>query len=321
LKIAHWTYLNSSGLANVASSISAAENLLGLTSIIADTDNPETWKAAKDADVFVLHTCLPNSVSVKGKIQIGVLHGTPEHIFGGSVTEGKYRGYGAGDGLALTFEWLQRMDAIVTFWPRHAVIWQQLAGKHAKIFTLPMGLDKGFWSPQPSQGKFAGEPSLFTAENCHSFKWSLDLMVAWPIVCEKFPNAKLHVAYLPQDVHRWFFPFAMANGTAYNAYLSPLIFDPSTLRNAFCSVDYYCSPVRYGDFNRICLEAKACGCKVISYEGNPYADYWISEGSQLKIAEQLKRIFRGTIKARSKVDPVPIIDSTVEALRKIYESV
>jgi hypothetical protein len=133
------------------------------------------------------------------------------------------------------------------------------------------------------------------------------------------PEAKLHLLYLPMDQHRWWFPLMFNNGSAFRSYVGGT-YDHNSLRNIMCSVDYYIGLVRYGDFNRVSLEAKACGTKLISYWGNPYADYWIPEGDQRIIATKLTEILKGNAIPRG-TEEAPDIKETAEAMIKIYKEV
>ncbi len=83
-------------------------------------------------------------------------------------------------------------------------------------------------------------------------------------------------------------------------------------------MDYYIGLVRYGDFNRLCLEANACGARSISYRGNPYSDFWIAEGDQRVMADELVEILNGNVEPRKK-EVVPDISETALAMQKIYE--
>ena len=319
MKIAHWTFKNGSGLHKVALEISEAEFALGHEPVLINSLDPSEWGAAEGADIHCIHSHLPESVRKSVKKSVFFIHGTPEHIFQTSVEAGLTQ-YAASDSFMMAMEWIRCADAVVTFWPRHAAIWKQMSDKHTKIECLPMGINTGFWHPMPSQGKWAGSPSLFTAENCHYIKWPLDLLIAWPWVAREYPEATLHAHYLPRDQHRWFMPLVYRNGAAYRSFLSADIMAPEALRNAFCSVDYYVNLVRYGDFNRIGLEAAACGCKVISYEGNPYSHYWVTEGDQRVMAKQLKDILGGKVAPR-KPKPTQSIKWTAKSLEKLYASI
>lgn len=323
MKIAHWSIFNKSGMYRVAESLATRESQEGLTSILVNPQDSSTWGNAIDADIHVAHTHFPDTLRKKVSKPLKIvhpIHGTPEHIFQSAVEEGTNKGYGHGDGFMLVQNWLRTADAVVTFWPRHQAIWQSMCPKERKIHYVPMGVDKEFWKPVPSPGKYAGNPSVLTAENAHSIKWPLDLFMLWPWVYPEVDGAVLHSYYLPRDMHRWFFPLVNANGCSYGAHISPIALDPEGLRNTFSSVDFYIGLVRYGDFNRISLEANACGVKTISYAGNPYSDFWVNEGDQREIAKQLIAILKGQVEPRNK-EVVPDISETVKEMIKIYESV
>jgi hypothetical protein len=228
--------------------------------------------------------------------------------------------YGHGDAWMMAQFWLQHCDATVTFWPRHQKIWQSLSDRRTRVECVPCGIDTAFWVPQTSNGHYAGAPALLTAENCYEIKWPLDLFLAWPWVIEAgLYEARLHALYVPKDQHRWWFPLVNRNGASFHAYIGPHIFSETNLRNAFCSVDYYVGLVRYGDFNRISLEASATGAKLISYTGNPYADYWVPEGDQRTLAAAIVDILKGVTVSRQK-ETVPDISQTAAAMHALYES-
>ena len=181
-----------------------------------------------------------------------------------------------------------------------------------------MGVNLDFWKPVKSRGKYDGEPSVLTCENSNRIKWCYDIAIAWPEVANTMKHGRLHINYLPSNQQPAFYPLFYSNGLVYSSYVTSTKLGPEDLRNAFVSVDYYISPVMYGDFNAVCLEAKASGCKIISYVGNPYADYWLTSQDQRVIAADLIRIFK------SEVEPLnsqKVIDIKVtgEYMLKIYE--
>lgn len=316
---------NGSGMNRAATSIMQAERALGMDSHIA---NPfevkdDEWDKFLDADIHVDHTHVPDKFRrkiTKPYKTIYVAHGTPEHVFQTSVEAETVKPYGMSDSWMLMQWGLQHSDATVTFWPRHAEIYKSLSDKNTRIECLPLGVDKTYWKPVPSRGKFSGEPSLLTAENCHYIKWPLDLFLLWPFVYPKVKcNPSLHSIYLPTNMHRWFFPLVNRNGCSYGSHITALTFADDDLRNALNSVDFYIGLVIKGDHNRMCLEANACGAKTISYRGNPYSDYWLTEGSQLEIAKELIAILNGEVTPREK-SPVPDILDTAKGMKALYES-
>jgi hypothetical protein len=304
----------------VAESIALAEKGLGLDSQLVDCSvRSDEWENAVDADVFVVHTHLPNEVQKKSKAKVvWVAHGTPDHVFQSSVEYGSGSPYGHADPFMLMQHWLRNADARVTFWPRHQWYYQRLVDKGIKIHCVPLGVDKAFWAGGASRGKYEGTPSLFQAENPHYIKWPFDLLTIIPEVFEQLDGAKFHCVYLPRDMHRWFFPLVNGNGSAYWSHLSPITFPHEELRNVFKSVDFQIGLVRYGDFNQLSLQANAAGATTISYAGNDHSDYWMTEGDQRFMAKQLLSILDGSTSPRSKT-PVPDILETASAMKSLYE--
>lgn len=306
----------------VAESLAESERGLGLDSTCADPNISALWAENTVADIHVVHTHLPTEVRTKSKGRVvWVGHGTPDHVFQSACQEYEQAGYGHGDAIMLMQHWLKTADARVTFWDRHKWIYDQMLTKGARpTDRIPMGVDKAFWSAGATAGKFAGEPSVFSAENPHYIKWPYDLMTAWPTIVEDCADAKLHAVYLPRDMHRAFFPWFNAMGTGFSSYISPGVFDKSWLRNAFRSTDFTVGLVRYGDPNHLSMQANAAGAKTISYPGNVYADHWIQEGDQRGIARELVDIFKGDREARKK-ETVPDIRETALAMQAIYEDI
>lgn len=319
MRIAHWTEKIGSGMSRVAEEMAEIERILGLDSAV---HNPfqAVSDEARSADVHVIHQHLPDEFHGDKFRKVYVTHGTPEHVFQSSVEAGLNQGYGASDPFMIAQQWLRVSDAVVTFWPRIRAIWQDLCQKPKRVHLVPMGIDLDYWRQGQTRGKYAGVPSVFTAENCHYIKWPLDLIIMWPWVVDQVPGARLHLAYLPRDQHRWWFPWMHCNGSAFKSYISGQPLAWPDLRNAFQSTDYYLGLVRYGDYDRICLEARASGAKVISWAGNDYAHYWMHEGDQREQAKELISILRGEVKPRPVLD-VPDRKQMGEAMIAVYREV
>lgn len=327
-KVVHWTQYNGSGMNAVAVTMAEAERKLGLDSIVLNSFADKDWSETFDADVHVSHTWFPetyNGKSLRRQFSkpfklVWLGHGTPEHVFYETVIEAKYRGYGHGDPLMLYLYWLQHADARVTFWPRHKALLDTMVDKGTVVDCLPMGIDTAFWSGGKNLGREPGNPSVWSSENPHQIKWPLDLVLLWPLVYPHLDGAHLHLNYLVSDMHRQFAPLIARNGAGYGMRWSALTWKPDALRNILNGVDYFIGLVKYGDFNRLALEANCAGAKTISYRGNPYSDFWLPEGDQRDAAAELVRVLKGEVEPRKK-DPVPDASETARAMRAIYERI
>lgn len=304
---------------NVAKSCVEGEKKLGIDSQFC---NP-AWRLRDnwiyDADINVCHADLPEEVRRKGKPVVWVSHGTPEHVFQTAI-EQSHEGYGHQDSVMLVQHWMRLADAIVTFWPRHQWIWKSLCDKRTRVEVVPLGVDKAFWKKEESRGKFLGRPSIFSAENCHQIKWPLDLILLMPLIWDEILEVRLHLFYIPYDMHRYFFPLMNRNGSGYFSHVNGGAVSQEDLKNGFLSTDFYCGLVRYGDFNRVSLEANACGSKTISYAGNEYSDYWINEGDQRQMAKELLPILRGQVEPRKDKLQVPDSEETSKAMLEVYNT-
>lgn len=311
----------------VAESMVAAEKRLGIDSVLCNVFEETNWDHMLDCDVHVPHTWFPELYKGKSMRRqltkplkvVFVGHGTPEFIFESSVQEGKSHQHAVGDSIMLYMYWLQNADAIVTFWPRHKWIYDSMLDKGRTTDLVPLGVDREFWAGGVCHAKFGGSPSLLTSENPHFIKSPFDLITAWPYVYRELDGASLHALYLVTDLHRMFAPWMNRNGAAYGMHWSPQVWNHIGLRDVLKSVDYYIGLVRYGDFNRMSLEANAAGTKSISYRGNPYSDFWLPEGDQRDMAHALTAILKGDVAPRADKQPVPDFLDTAKAMQAIYE--
>lgn len=327
LRVCHWTMYNNSGMNNVALTMCAAERAIGLDSHIAnpfEASHDDLIAKFADFDIHVAHTYFPEwfkrALTKKDWKLVWLGHGTPEYIFHDSYYQDSNK-HGINDGMMLQQYYLAHSDAIVTHWTRHAAIYRTMVDRKTPVHVVPMGIDTNFWQRVPSLGKFAGEPSLLWAENTHIIKLPYDLLVAWPWVYPAVKgNALLHVTRLSLDLHRWIFPLVNRNGASYACHISTSMWDNIGLRNTFSSVDYQIGLVWKGDFNRTTLEAASCGALIISYAGNPYADFWLPEGDQRVIAERLVKILNKEIEPRKEKAPILDAKITADMMKKIYET-
>lgn len=325
MKVVHWSLGNGSGMANVAASCAESERRLGLDASVARCDVEDgAWEAALDADVHVSHTHVPDRIRrrfTKPLKLVAVFHGTPEHVYAGAVEAGEHGRYAPSNALMLMQHDLQCAHARVTFWERHAAIYRTMVDWGTTVHCVPMGVDRAFWAAGASRGKYAGTPSVWTGENQHAIKWVLDLALMWPWIAEAVEGVCLHACYNPFDQHRYLFPLVHRNQAYYTAHFGAWTYPHDELRNIWKSVDFFIGLVRYGDANRLCLEANAAGAPTISYRGNPYSSYWVPEGDQRETAKEVIRILRGEVEPRADRRPVPDMMETAAQFQAIYEGI
>lgn len=329
MKAAHYSFCNGSGLANVARSLVDAERELGIDSIVVDVSRETDFENALDADVHIAHTVIPqtyrgkpfNSQLTKPFRVVTVAHGTIEHVVENAVSACELGQYAPSDSLMIMLHYLRTAHARVTFWPRHKWILDRFMATGTELKLVPLGVAKKFWADGESRGKYQGAPSILSAENAHTIKWPLPLLLMWPYVADEVPEAYLHVCYLPHDQARIWFPLVDSNGSHFKAHIGAWTFPQDELRRVFKSFDFLWSGVRFGDFNLLCLEALAAGLKVISYKGNPYTHHWVDEGDTRNQCRELTEILKGNVEERSDREEVPDISETAKQMGEIYAEI
>lgn len=328
MKVVHYTAYNGSGMNAVARQFADNERRIGVDAHVVNIHESSNWDIALDADIHVAHTHFPDFFNGKSFTRmlkkplkiVTVFHGTPEFVFRETLNNARHnpKKHGQGDGVMMMMHWLARADARVTMWPRHQALFRTMVDRGTDVHLVPMGVDRKFWGGGVAQREeWPGRPSLFSAENAHMIKDPLDLVMMWPWVYEQLEGASLHLCYLPENLHRYYGPLMMRNHAAYGMHWSALYFSPLSLRNILKSVDFFIGLVRYGDHNHLSQQANAAGARTISYAGNPYSDYWITEGDQRQMAQQLLSILNGTTLARTKTE-VPDAIETARAMKAIY---
>lgn len=302
--------------------MSDGDRAMGHDSHLCDPSREETWvHALAGADVHVAHTDFPVAVRkvYPNAPVVFVGHGTPEVMMMEALDASNVPGYAPADGWMLLRHWIRNAHAVVTFWPRHRDIYQRILGRQGIVDAVPMGVETEFWKGGEFPGKYLGEPSVWTSENAHRIKWAFDFIAAWPQVIESLPFAKLHAHYMALPVHRFMIDFANSNGAAIGAILSAATWDHRVLRNIWKGFDFFLGLVRYGDHNQLSLQAAATGMKTISYRGNEYADYWVTEGDHRVMAQELVAIFKKDVEPRANKLPVPDVKDTGVAMNAVYE--
>ena len=312
----------------VAEAMARAERAEGATSRVFDPFDAKQldWELTLDADVHVNHTHIPERYgdhSFKKSVTkpyrwVFPVHGTPEHVFENTIADAVANGYGNGMSYAHHQWGMQTADAVVTFWERHQALYQLATDKHTIIDLIPMGIDLPFWTAGKSKGKYMGKPSFYNCDNQHPFKWSIELIKLWPWVREELEEAVLHCTNIPMGIQRFVDTMATRYGGNHGAIIGNWSYQHEDLRNIFRSIDYYVSPVRYGDHNRVSMEAGAAGAKVISYPGNEYADFWMPEGDHRRVAEALIAIGRGDVEPRADKRPSPSEPEMAQAMLALY---
>jgi len=333
MKIVHAVQMNQSGMHRLAQNMVVAEQALGNDSMLIDAKHEGQWALPQvlNADLYVIHSIFPKGArhlietAQNRKVKtVFVAHGIPEYAMDEAVKAFEQaqasQAESFGDVWFLLRHWLKEADAFVTFNPRHAALYDRMVPSERKVDVVPMGVDRAFWSAPCVAEPMLGNPCVWMSENQNRIKWALDTIIAWPFVMDALPEAHLHAHWIPLDLHRFFIDLANANGAAYGATIDSLHFTHQRMKELWQTAHFILSPTRYGDITLLAMEANAAGRPLITYKGNEYAQFWLEEGDQRRMAEQLVAIFKGEVKARPVLQ-APDLSDMGRAMLAVYARV
>lgn len=219
IKVAHFCTFSphACGLYHTAKDLILAERVLGIdahmVNILVKKDEPrknsieygrigtdgwlttvdQSW--AREADILVLHSAIPDDFLSMSKPVIVVCHGRPESSFMLEHHEvlGTWSSY-------YTRARNPRYTAFVTFWPEFMSILKKYLPEN-RLFYVPAPVDLADYSMHGevfSHGKFNGKPNIVVAD---MWRWDVtpfNVIMAADLFREKYaPEAKLHIIGLP----------------------------------------------------------------------------------------------------------------------------
>jgi hypothetical protein len=332
VKIRHWSIMNQSGMHHLAQAVADGERRLGHDALVVDASDDGPWAdpTVLDADVHCIHSRWRPGAQQAIRAQTGrdpklvfYSHGIPEHLIELSVQEFLVKDIPEPQDLwAFTRYWLKEADAFVVFSPRQAVLYNTMLSRGQEVDLVPLGVDLTFWERGPEDApRLRGTPSVWMSENQHRIKWALDMFFAWPLVARALPTVHLHAHFIPYDVQRFLVDIVNANGAAFNATVTQKFYPHDALRTFWKGCDFMLATTRYGDNTCLTMQAEAAGLKTISYPGNQYASFWVPEGDQRVIADQLTGILMGMIPPREDKLPVPDLTDMAASTLAIYDRI
>ncbi len=279
-----------------------------------DTDDgwltPVTWDKAKEADVWVMHSLIPERLKgdSKKKACVAVLHGPNEHMLWKEfVSERKEQAFN----LHINILW--QYDATEPI-NQHEYEIMKLYVEVVRLLYIPNSIDLERVDANGYAWKYEHRPAIISCDVLRLEKLPAHIIWAMPRIVEKIPDARLNI---------------------YSLALEPI----STWRNLFCrskdrKLEYLCENIQLenrdlmpfvrgadigfnnnvsGILSRVCMEMMAVGVPVISY-GGPYTPYIAKIWDMESIADQVYTVWADLTKPGSTT-----VEDTKERARECFD--
>ena len=258
----------------------------------ADVDDgwlsPISWEQAKKADIYVLHSWIPDEIKkIKGKKHVAILHGPNEHMLWKEwVSERKEEAFN----LHINILW--KYDATVVL-NQHEFDIMELYDEYGRLHYIPNSIDlERYQNAAIPKWEYAHHPAILSCDVLRLEKLPAHIIWAMPRITKRIPEARLNL-------------FSLA--------LEPI----STYRNIFCrsksrNLEHLCENIQLenndlrpfmkgadigfnnnvsGIASRVTMEMQAMGVPVISY-GGTYTPYVARIWDLDSIAEQVERCWK-----------------------------
>ena len=279
LKILHWSNFapNKSGLYECTKDQIKYERSLGIDSqmaVYALEDpkgfqdgwlTPVSWDWAKQADLFVIHRGIPNSVLKKypNTKKIAILHGTSEYLLLEDVfSQAEKQGFNA------HINYINNYDA-TTVVNAHDYDIMKLYDYKNKLSMIHDSIDIERYSSEGYKYPYKNHPQILYCDSLRVNKHPAHIIWAMDEIVKKIPNAKLTIIGLSLfDVLTWRnLLLRSAKGKLYS-HCEVVQFRSDDVLPYMRGADILFNANMSGIPSRVEMEAMSTGLQVVSYNGD-----------------------------------------------------
>lgn len=316
MKIAHWctTIAGMSGLTHRVREILSVEKEMGQDARVFSTSfkegkedkgfrfEPWEW-AVNEADINVIDSHVPPIFDDLPN-RVFITHGAPYHCALSEL-------YGQRTPLLTSILMVQQCELTITWNPHHAPIWKEFGGN---VKTIIGGVDLKKWTPEGTKINFNSHPVVLVLDTPRDNKLPMQMLFATMMAQRKIPDLRLEWVAIPQNMFNFWHTLAQGIGIdIFTHMVSSAVANPEDF---YRGGDIVIHPVSGGSIGGVGMEALACGCSVIIFEGED--EKICTEKCKEYDPESMRdSIFRIWDKAQS--DPEGLRKSNREIAEKYYD--
>ena len=249
---------------------------------------PVPHEKAKEADVWVMHSMLPDSLRglFDQKVTVAILHGPSEHMLLKEwTTERREQAFN----LHINIAW--RYDATVCI-NQHEYDIMALYDEKNRIHYIPNSIDLERYEAQKWGWPYQHRPAILSCDVTRLEKLPAHIIWAMPKIAEQIPDARLNVYGLTlEPVGTWRNIFCRSKGRRLESLCENIQLQNNCLTPYMRGGDIGFNNNMSGILSRVGMEMMALGVPVVSYGGD-YTPYQAKIWDLDSIAEQVVRCWR-----------------------------
>ena len=268
----------------------------GGTVIDDDWFSPIPWKKAESADIFILHSWIPEELKKPGKKQIAVLHGPNEHMLWKEWVSNRKE-----ESFNLHISILWKYDATVVL-NKHEFDILELYDEYGRLHYIPNSIDlERYQDNEISAWKYNNHPAIVSCDVVRLEKLPAHIIWSMPRIVKLIPEARLNVFSLQlEPISTWRNIFCRSKLRKLESLCENIQLENKELRPFMRGADIGFNNNLSGIASRVTMEMQAMGIPVISY-GGEYTPYVAKIWDLDSIAEQVIRCWNDMTKDGSTV--------------------
>ena len=277
--------------------------------------SPVPWDSAKDADVWVMHSTIPEPLKplFKDKVTVAILHGPTEHMV---LQEWASKGKDTTFNLHTTLLW--SYDATVTI-NQHEYDIMKMYDEYGRLHYIPNSIDLETCPVEGFKWEYIHHPAIISCDVVRIEKLPNHIIWSMPRIQEKIEDAKLNVFSIPlEPISTFRNLFCRSKSRKLESLCESIQLENNNLKPFMRGADIGFNNNLSGILSRVSMEMMAMGVPIVSYGGNqagiPYTDYVAKIYDLDSIAEQVARCWEDLSKPGSTLR-----QDTIDFARKYFD--
>ena len=242
---------------------------------------PITWDEAMDADIWVLHSKIPNELKEfsKTKKRVAILHGQTEHLM---IGDWQNRNMDFNNHINILWEF----DKTVCIFLSDYKILKFYDVKGDRLHYIPHSIDLDRLK-NVTPWEYDYRPAIISCDTPRAEKLPQHIIWAMPYVVEKIPNARLNLfGLLMEPIELWRTIFCRSRARCTERVCENIQLANRNLAPFQAGADIGFNNNYSGVHSRVVMEMMAQGVPVVSYGGS-YTKYHAQTFDIESIAEQI----------------------------------
>jgi len=247
--------------------------------------SPVPWSVAEKADVWVLHSFIPEKIKhlFKDKVTVAILHGPTEHMLLKEWSTGLKE-----QAINLHINIMWKYDATVCI-NQHEYDIHKIYDEYDKLHYIPNSIDLERYTNDGMVWEYQAHPAICSFDVPRLEKLPAHAIWMMPKVVEKIPTARMNLFSLTlEPIAMWRNLFVRSHAREMQTLCETIQLENNNLAPFMRGADMVLNNNISGIASRVSMESMAMGVPVISYGGD-YTPYVARIWDLDSLAEQVQK--------------------------------